>query len=818
MSHAHQNASSRVRAALVVSSLIVTGAVTAALDPAAQALSNSAQSVATRTVTAGPAQLTVPASWAVDSPAKCVRFDRNALYVGHADPSAVCPAAAVGRTEAVQVEPLDAAVDATAGATLSWQQLAANPAAALNAADNAYVVAVPDLGILITAGYAGDPATIEAVLRSLKPAATPARWSVVSTSQATAATSSARQTAAAQMSASAQATGTRAASAQSNAAPFNGMGFDACTAPSESTMAAWLSSPYRSIGIYIGGADRACGDGNLSASWVTNVRAMGWRLIPIYVGLQAPCWAAGGGKINGFLSPQQGTDAANDAVSDMQRFGLPTGSPVYFDMEAYDRTNSMCALAVRNFLTSWTARLHARSFRSAVYSSSGSGIADLVTWYGASSPDDVWFANWNGQATTSDPYIPSTMWTQHQRMHQYRGDHNETWSGRTINVDSNKVDADVVGDPSRQSSPQTPVLPPLPPSSDVFHSLDTARVYDTGPTPLDARADRTIQIVGLGGIPTSNVDAVVLNVEVENPSNAGYIRLTPGGYTTQTAVQEFVAGQTVSGLTQVRLSAGGTIKLHLSAGHARVFLDTAGYFSPSGNGATYHPLPTTRIYGVGSAPLAAGVDQEIQVAGLYGVPSTGVGSVVVNVETQNPTQAGYVRTTPGGKSSRTATQEFWRNWSISNVSVVSISADGKIRLHLSAGAAAPWVDLVGFYSGHGTPGDRYHPITPTRAYGNLTLKAGTDQDIDLTGLAGVPASGVNSVVVNVEVQDPSTAGYIRVTPGGTDSQTAVQEFWAHQSISNLVTVKVDTQGRARLHLSAGSAIIFLDVIGFTSAA
>src|SRR5438445_12869536 len=71
---------------------------------------------------------------------------------------------------------------------------------------------------------------------------------------------------------------------------FTGEGFDTCHAPSVKTMAAWWkSSPYRAIGIYIGGPNRACGDGNLSNSWVHSVNAMGWHLVPIYVGQQAPC-------------------------------------------------------------------------------------------------------------------------------------------------------------------------------------------------------------------------------------------------------------------------------------------------------------------------------------------------------------------------------------------------------------------------------------------------------------------------------------------------------------------------------------------------
>jgi hypothetical protein len=32
----------------------------------------------------------------------------------------------------------------------------------------------------------------------------------------------------------------------------------------------------------------ACDYGNLSASWVKSTHKMGWNLLPLYVGLQAP--------------------------------------------------------------------------------------------------------------------------------------------------------------------------------------------------------------------------------------------------------------------------------------------------------------------------------------------------------------------------------------------------------------------------------------------------------------------------------------------------------------------------------------------------
>jgi Domain of unknown function (DUF1906) len=233
----------------------------------------------------------------------------------------------------------------------------------------------------------------------------------------------------------------------SAASEFTGLGFDACTAPSRRSMSAWGSSPYRAIGVYIGGLNRGCSQPNLTASWVAEQTAAGWHLIPTYVGLQAPtssCTSCA--KLSPGAAAAQGTAAANDAVEQAGLVGIGEGSPIYFDMESYTRTAS-ASDATLDFLAAWTARLHALGYDSGVYSSSASGIADLVSRLGTAyqQPDDIWIANWNGRASASDPYVPASAWSEHQRIHQYRGGHDETWGGVTINVDNNYVEGATAG-------------------------------------------------------------------------------------------------------------------------------------------------------------------------------------------------------------------------------------------------------------------------------------------------------------------------------------------------------------------------------------
>src|SRR5688500_4331660 len=70
---------------------------------------------------------------------------------------------------------------------------------------------------------------------------------------------------------------------------FTGYGFDQCQAPSQAAMDRWWKhSNFGAVGIYIAGNSRGCRtQTNLSATWVRNQQARGWRLLPITLGPQA---------------------------------------------------------------------------------------------------------------------------------------------------------------------------------------------------------------------------------------------------------------------------------------------------------------------------------------------------------------------------------------------------------------------------------------------------------------------------------------------------------------------------------------------------
>jgi hypothetical protein len=225
-------------------------------------------------------------------------------------------------------------------------------------------------------------------------------------------------------------------------------GFDTCAAPSLSTMKAWRAK-YAATAIYIGGQMMGCGQGNLSASWVQQAKATGWSLLPTFVGLQAPCDSFPG-KINPKQAAAQGTAAANQAVADAKSYGLGRGSPIYYDMEGYNRTNASCHTAVLTFLDAWTRQLAAVGYVSGVYSSADSAIRDLQTTtriagHPLAEPKAVWIALWDNAADLDGtPYVSSAVWPSSSRSKQYQGNKVVKVSGISLQIDADMVASAVV--------------------------------------------------------------------------------------------------------------------------------------------------------------------------------------------------------------------------------------------------------------------------------------------------------------------------------------------------------------------------------------
>jgi len=463
----------RAIAAAVVGGLLLGGAVA---TPAV-----AATGPAMKTVDYAGYEFQVPASWPVyrldEHPHTCVRYDVHAVYLGRPGPDMRCAAGLVGRTQTVSVIPGRGATAGSAapgqpggangpGGTMLQRLTAMHATITQNPVSRELKVALgtakPAATVLGT--YGTDPAIVEQVLNTLH--------------YAPAGTSPTPQSAPAPVLAPAPAASNKP---NPNSTSWHGVpanwpveivqpapapsppvptptptplhpvnGFDTCTAPSTSTMHAWRSS-YAAAGVYIGGANAACAYGNLTSGWVKAVTSMGWGLLPAYVGPQAPCWGAGSGVlIKPGSAAAQGSAAGADAVSDARSVGLAAGSPIYYDMEAYNGGTS-CTNAVLKFLGAWDRQVQAAGYVTGVYSSQDSGIVDMQSGAvnkmpGFTPPNAVWIALWDNVASLRDGTLT---WPLADRSKQYEGNVNATVHGVTLNIDRDFIGGPLARLPGR---------------------------------------------------------------------------------------------------------------------------------------------------------------------------------------------------------------------------------------------------------------------------------------------------------------------------------------------------------------------------------
>jgi len=95
------------------------------------------------------------------------------------------------------------------------------------------------------------------------------------------------------------------------------------------------------------------------------------------------------------------------------------------------------------------------------------------------------------------------------------------------------------------------------------------------------------------------------------------------------------------------------------------------------------------------------------------------------------------------------------------------------------------------------------------------LGGGETLPVVVTGRGGVPATGVQAVVMNVTAVAPTAAGYVTVWPAGQPRpEISNLNFPQWHTVPNLVTVAVGPGGAVNLYNPAGSTHVLFDVVGF----
>ena len=241
---------------------------------------------------------------------------------------------------------------------------------------------------------------------------------------------------------------------------------------------------------------------------------------------------------------------------------------------------------------------------------------------------------------------------------------------------------------------------------------------------------------------------------------------------------------------------------------------------------SYVALSPTRVLdtriGLGAprAAVAARGTLAVGLAGVAGMPSTGVSAVVANLAVTAPGAGGYVTVYPAGQARPTTSNvNFAAGESRSHLAVLVMGTGGQVELYNgSSGTSQLILDVTGFYtSGTPTAAGAFAPLPPTRVLDTRLgtggpLAASATEPIALAGQWGIPAA--SAVVLNITVTDEPTSGYISLGSALSDSRTAILNYNG-RSISNLVIAPLEPDGSVGLfNASGGSAQVIVDAVGY----
>jgi hypothetical protein len=279
-------------------------------------------------------------------------------------------------------------------------------------------------------------------------------------------------------------------------------------------------------------------------------------------------------------------------------------------------------------------------------------------------------------------------------------------TGGMVSVYNPQGNTDVIFDVAGYvSTPTNPLA-----ADGLFNTLVPKRVLDTrdgtGAPMAKVGAGGTIDltVTGAGGVPSTGVEAVVLNVTVTNATAPSYVTAWPKGAAQPVASNlNFVAGQTVPNRVIVKVGTGGKVSLFNAAGSVDLVADVNGWFTDgttsTASGDVFTGTSPKRIMDtrLGGSPAGPGTTIHMNVLGQGGVPSN-AHSVVINVTVTDPTDGSYLTLWPNGATQPVASDlNFVGGLTVANLTIVKVGTSGQVNVFNAQGNTQIVVDVVGWY-------------------------------------------------------------------------------------------------------------------------
>lgn len=322
---------------------------------------------------------------------------------------------------------------------------------------------------------------------------------------------------------------------------------------------------------------------------------------------------------------------------------------------------------------------------------------------------------------------------------------------------------------------------------------------------------------GVAGLPAGGVAGVVLNVTVEG-QGGGFVAVYPclDGWNGTSNVN-FEPGQTVANLVVAKVDRNGDVCFRAAA-ETTLIVDVTGWLGADGaSKRAVRSAAPVRVFDSRVAPnakLPNGGTAVVQVTGPGAAPA-GAKAAVLNITSTDADANGFVTVWPCNASRPLASSlNPVRGRDVPNSVMVQLDPSGQVCLY-SELAAHLVVDLNGWVADSGT--GTVKTVPPSRLVDtrdNQVRVAGQSPLIvPVAGRAGVPAGGVDSVILNVTVTEPAAAGYAVVYPCGVVPYASNLNFVASQSVPNAVMAKLDGSGNVCLWSTSATHLV-VDVTGY----
>lgn len=241
------------------------------------------------------------------------------------------------------------------------------------------------------------------------------------------------------------------------------------------------------------------------------------------------------------------------------------------------------------------------------------------------------------------------------------------------------------------------------PQGATYDALTPARLLDTRHSSHPGNGSTTsVTVTGHGGVPSSGVAAVVLNVTAIPRAGSGWLTLFPAGSPRPTAsIVNYVPRRAVAGMAIAKVGVGGRVQVY-SSQSVDLLVDVQGWIRTTSD---YTALTPVRVAdtrngtgGVVRGRVATGAVLSLPIAGAHGILSHGVNAVEVNVTATGGTGSGWTTTYPSGVARPTAsTLNYLAGATAANSATVKVGTNGRINVYLSH-AAYVFVDVVGYFS------------------------------------------------------------------------------------------------------------------------